>query len=304
LKKTILAPGILELILEAPAAAQTFEPGQFFRLQTLSHSSPMEALALTGAGVDRAKGTLSLIILDSGVSSRAAWSLKEGAALSLMGPTGAPTHLPENKKVVLVGGGLGNAVLFSIARALKARGCTVLYCAGYKNASSLFKREEIEDAACQVYWSTQEGDPIQSTRPGDLSLPGTVVDLLAHIRHNSYQTVLKGAPDFLLAIGSAPMMEAVQKVTGDPFYENTQTVAGLNTPMHCMMKGICGTCVQAGRDEHTGKAYLFLACINQDQPLHSIDFEVLKGRLRQNEVQEVLNYYWINGQETPSCHRS
>lgn len=304
LKKNILAPGILELILHAPSAAYAFKPGQFFRLQSLSSQVPMEALALTGAGVDLERGTLSVIILDSGVSSKSAWLFKEGDELSLMGPTGAPTDLPENKKALLVGGGLGNAVLFSIARALKERGCTVLYCAGYKNPSSLFKREEIEEAACQVYWSTQSGGLIKTARPGDFSLSGTVVDLLKQIRHNPSATVLKGAPDFLLTIGSASMMEAVQKVTRDPFYDDTQQMAGINTPMHCMMKGICGTCVQAGRDERTGKAYMFLACVNQDHPLHRIDFGVLKGRLRQNEVQEVLNYYWMNGQEQYFCHRS
>ena len=74
-----------------------------------------------------------------------------------MGPTGAPTEIPEDQNVLLLGGGLGNAVLFSIAKAMRERGNRVIYFAGYKKGEDLFKREEIEAATDQVIWSTDTG---------------------------------------------------------------------------------------------------------------------------------------------------
>ena len=84
----------------------------------------MEGLALTGAWVDKEKGLLSLIVLEMGVSSRLCAYLKPGEPVVVMGPTGTPTEIPHGEDVLLAGGGLGNAVLFSIAKALQARTAT------------------------------------------------------------------------------------------------------------------------------------------------------------------------------------
>ncbi len=84
-----------------------------------------------------------------------------------MGPTGQPTEIPEGETVLLAGGGLGNAVLFSIAASLKARGNRVLYFAGYKRGSDLFKRAAIEEPCDVVVWSVDEGPRIEARRPQD-----------------------------------------------------------------------------------------------------------------------------------------
>src|SRR2546426_1534495 len=91
-----------------------------------------------------------------------------------MGPTGTPTEIPEGQTVALVGGGLGNAVLFSIAAALKARGNRVVYFAGFKRAADLFKRRAIEGPCDVVVWSVDEGPLIPAHRPQDRSLLGNV----------------------------------------------------------------------------------------------------------------------------------
>ncbi|MGH9203787.1 MAG: pyridine nucleotide-disulfide oxidoreductase, partial [Vicinamibacterales bacterium] len=151
-----LTPTIVEVIVRAPAAARHFHPGQFYRLQNFERLSPhvssnghraalvMEGIALTGAWVDPDLGLLSLITLEMGVSSRLCAYLQRGEPVVVMGPTGTPTEIPENESVLLAGGGLGNAVLFSIAKAMKAKGNRVVYFAGYRNGADLFKREEIE----------------------------------------------------------------------------------------------------------------------------------------------------------------
>src|SRR5438132_11915414 len=122
-----LTPTIVEVIVRAPAAARGFQPGQFYRLQDYESLAPeiegtrlqMEGLALTGAWVDREAGLLSLIVLEMGSSSRMVAALTPGEHVVVMGPTGAPSTIPRGEDVILCGGGLGNAVLFSISKALR-----------------------------------------------------------------------------------------------------------------------------------------------------------------------------------------
>ncbi len=150
-----LTPKILEIVVKAPMAARAFKPGQFYRLQNYETLAPrvdgttlaMEGLALTGAGVDKENGLLSTIVLEMGGSSDLCALLKPGEPVILMGPTGTPTETPSGETVLLVGGGLGNAVLFSIAAALRAQGSRVLYFAGYKTIADRYKVEDIERAA-------------------------------------------------------------------------------------------------------------------------------------------------------------
>ena len=99
----------------------------------------MEPIALTGAWSDPDNGLLGLIVLEMGGSSDLCRYLKKGEAVVLMGPTGSPTEIPKNENVMLVGGGLGNAVLFSIGKAMRNNGCDVLYFAGYKNSQTYIR---------------------------------------------------------------------------------------------------------------------------------------------------------------------
>src|SRR5207249_5227156 len=181
-----LTPTIVEVIVRAPAAARGFQPGQFYRLQdyeSLAHQVEgtrlqMEGLALTGAWVDRERGLLSLIVLEMGSSSRLCAALEPGEPVVVMGPTGAPSTIPRGEDVVLCGGGLGNAVLFSISRALRDNGCRVVYFAGYKHAQDVFKRDEIEEATDVVVWSTDAGAPPRPRRPQDRAVRGNIVQAM------------------------------------------------------------------------------------------------------------------------------
>ncbi len=144
-----LTPTIVEVVVHAPAAARRFRPGQFYRLQNFESLAPrtqgtrlaMEGLALTGAWVDRERGLVSVIVLEMGGSSDLCTRLSPGEPVVLMGPTGTPTEIERDKTVVLVGGGLGNAVLFSIARAYRDAGSKVLYFAGYRRMVDRYKVE-------------------------------------------------------------------------------------------------------------------------------------------------------------------
>src|SRR5574337_543779 len=87
-----------------------------------SFQSQRKAMPKNAQTIDPARGLISLIVLEMGGSSRLCAILEPGEEIVLMGPTGTPTEIPEGETVLLAGGGLGNAVLFSIAAAIKARG--------------------------------------------------------------------------------------------------------------------------------------------------------------------------------------
>jgi NADPH-dependent glutamate synthase beta subunit-like oxidoreductase/NAD(P)H-flavin reductase len=159
-----LTANIVELTIHAPAAARAFRPGQFFRLQNFETLAPKvkntrlatEALALTGAWVDPDRGLVSTIVLEMGGSSDICASFRAGDPLILMGPTGEPTEIASGETYLLAGGGLGNAVLFSIGQAARAKGSKVLYFAAYKTPHDRFKVEQIEQAADAVIWCSDE----------------------------------------------------------------------------------------------------------------------------------------------------
>jgi NADPH-dependent glutamate synthase beta subunit-like oxidoreductase/NAD(P)H-flavin reductase len=303
-----LTPTIVEVVVRAPMQARKFEPGQFYRLQNYETDATvvadtklvMEGIALTGAWVDKAEGLLSLIVLEMGVSSRLCMTLKAGQRVVVMGPTGTPTEIPKNETVLLAGGGLGNAVLFSIAAALKENGCRVVYFAGYKKGEDLFKREEVEAATDQVIWSTDTGAEVEPRRPQDYHFRGNIVQSIKAYAEGTFRAPLFDlrTVDRIIAIGSDRMMAAVKQARHEtlaPYLSPTHVgVGSINSPMQCMMKEVCAQCLQRHVDPATGAESFVFSCFNQDQPLDRVDFQNLNARLRANTVQEKLSNLWLD----------
>ena len=306
-----LTPTIVEVIVRAPAAARHFHPGQFYRLQNFERLSLhvrtnghraallMEGIALTGAWVDKERGLLSLITLEMGVSSRLCAYLQPGEPVVVMGPTGTPTEIPKNDSVLLAGGGLGNAVLFSIAKALKAAGNRVVYFAGYRNGTDLFKREEIESSTDQVIWATDLGESITPSRPQDAHFRGNIVQAMVAYAEGRLgtQKVALGDVSRIIAIGSDRMMNAVRLARHGalaPYLKPGHVgIGSINSPMQCMMKEVCAQCLQRHIDPETGQEEFIFSCYNQDQDLDRVDFANLQARLRQNSVQEKISNLWF-----------
>ncbi len=294
-----LTPTIKEIIIRAPQAARKFLPGQFYRLQNYSANAlttdnfkmEMEGLALTGAWVDKANGLISLIILEMGGSSNFCRYLKVGEAVVLMGPTGTPTHIPNDKNIMLIGGGLGNAVLFSIGLALKANNCNVLYFAGYKKAEDRYKEADIEASAHQVVWCCDE-TKLSKNRDNDLSFKGNMIECIKHYS-KSYDPKIKLSDiDHMIVIGSDQMMKVVayERLNSlKALFKNDHIAIGsINSPMQCMMKEICGQCIQRHLDPTTGEESYVYSCENQDQLLDLVDFDNLSNRLKQNSLSEKI----------------
>lgn len=316
-----LTPTILDVVVKAPLQARKFEPGQFYRLQNFETSAPivdgtrlvMEGLALTGAWVDEEKGLLSMIVLEMGTSSRLCSLLKEGEEVLVMGPTGTPTEIPQDETVLLAGGGLGNAVLFSIAKALRDNKNKVIYFAGYKNGADLFKREEIENATDEVVWATDFGDEIVPQRPQDAHFRGNIVQAMIAYAEGKLgeQTVDLKDVDRIIAIGSDRMMNGVREARHNmlqPYLKQDHVAIGsINSPMQCMMKEVCAQCLQRHVNPHTGEEFFVFSCFNQDQHLDFVDFKNLNDRLKANSVQEKLTNLWLDrvfGKEEFKAQRS
>ena len=297
-----------QVVVRAPMAVRAFRPGQFYRLQNyemLSRNADgtrlaKEGLALTGAAVDREHGLLSTIVLEMGGSSDLCAQLAPGEPVILMGPTGHPTETPGGESVLLIGGGLGNAVLFSIGQTLRTNGSRVLYFAGYKRAVDRYKVEEIERAADAIVWCCDEAPGFRAERAQDKAFVGDIVTALDAYASGALgkAPIPLGEIDRVIAIGSDGMMAAVsrarQGMLGQHFKPGHKAIASINSPMQCMMKEICAQCLQVHRDPASGVESVVFSCFNQDQDLDRVDFDNLRARLSQNGVQEKLTRLWID----------
>ncbi len=303
-----LTPNIVEVVVRAPIAARAFLPGQFYRLQNYEALAPrtkntvlgMEGLALTGASVDHEHGLLSTIVLEMGGSSDLCALLKKGEPVILMGPTGTPSETPAKETVLLVGGGLGNAVLFSIGQKLREEGSRVIYFAGYKKIIDRYKVEEIERAADAVVWVCDEAPGFTAGRVQDSAFVGNIVEAMAAYGRGDLgdPPIPLSAVDRLIAIGSDGMMKAVQQARHTvlrPYLKpDHHAIGSINSPMQCMMKEICAQCLQVHKNPETGEETVVFSCFNQDQPLDHVDFASLRTRLSQNGAQEKLTKMWID----------
>ena len=306
-----LTPTIVEVVARAPMAARKFHPGQFYRIQNFESGAPVvedtslaaEALALTGAWVDRDKGLISLITLEMGTSSKLCALWQPGQQIVVMGPTGTPTEIPTNETVLLAGGGLGNAVLFSIGKAMRAAGNRVIYFAGYKSIDGVFKVEEIEAASDIVIWAVDPlpgAEAVPTTRPRDKSFIGNIVEAMLAYADGQLGEVPIALSDVdrIIVIGSDSMMAAVKAARFGvlkPHLKAGHTAIGsINSSMQCMMKGVCAQCLCRHVDPVTGEESFVYSCNNQDQLLDEVDFANLHQRLRQNSVQEKLSDLWLD----------
>jgi NADPH-dependent glutamate synthase beta subunit-like oxidoreductase/NAD(P)H-flavin reductase len=308
-----LTPTIIEVVLRAPMAARAFRPGQFYRLQNYEMMAPrvsepgigntvlaMEGLAMTGAWTDPEAGLVSVIALEMGGSSDLCAMLKPGEPVVLMGPTGTPTEIHPQSTVALVGGGLGNAVLFSIGAALRAAGSRVIYFAGYKKLQDRYKVADIERAADVIVWCSDEAPGFPPDRPQDRTFTGNIVQAMAAYGSGQLgdQPVPLADAEHMIVIGSDRMMQAVGLARHGalaPFLKPGHSAIGsINSPMQCMMKEVCAQCLQPQIDPATGERTVVFSCFNQDQPLDRVDFPALNERLRQNGVQEKVTAQWID----------
>ncbi len=186
--------------------------------------------------------------------------LKPGEPVVLMGPTGTPTEIPAGETVVLAGGGLGNAVLFSIGHALRAAGSKVLYFAGYKKMPTATRSPRSRRRPTSWSGAATKAPGFSADRPQDRAFVGNIVQAMLALRdgrRSAQRPIPLEDADRIIAIGSDRMMAAVARARHGvlaPYLKPTHRAIGsINSPMQCMMKEICAQCLQPHVDPATGK---------------------------------------------------
>ena len=302
-----LAPDLIELEIEAPGAAASWRPGQFFRIQDFESrarqvdatSLAMEGIAAMPCAVDAARGTIALALSTAGGSGAIAAHLKPGDPVALMGPDGTPLLLPESGAVLLAGSGFGAAALVPIAEAMRARGRRTLVFAGFASADGRFKQAEIERCADSVVWCAATGPAIQPARTQDKSFAGPVADAVVAYGKGTLGEVAipLGEVARAYAIGPSALAHGLAETRHAEIAAllkpGVALTGSLLVPMQCMAKEICGRCLAAVRDPKTGATRLVFACVDHNLPLELVDLETLDERLAQNATSERLTGAWI-----------
>lgn len=305
-------PVVLEMWVRAPLAARNFEAGQFFRMQTFeSLSATIENTRLqvplqtvSGAGV---RGDMiRLMLLKWGANARLAGMLKKGDPLVLMGPTGAAMDVGSGKTFLILSGTWGAAVMLGLGPVLRAAGNRVIYVAAYGDRDQLYSKQELEAATDTIIWAVAKGAPIETARPQDCSVvTGNMIELLRDYAagtigpENSLLRTDTTRIDEILVMGSTGLLQAMQNSLGSElagiFRQDTKVMGTVGSPMQCMMKGVCGQCLQWQIDPESGeRTRAVFSCAMQDQPLMWIDIENLKARQGQTRLQEHLTTLWVN----------
>lgn len=249
-----LTPSIHLLKILAPAVARKAREGQFVML-TIDEKG--ERIPLTIAGYDRAQGTVTIIFMELGKTTRKLASLGIGdSVLSFLGPLGVATHIEKYGTVVCVGGGFGVATTAPIARAMKEAGNTVISIMGFRNKELMFWEDELRRFSDEVYITTDDGS---------YGRKGVVTDPLKEMLEQGRKI------DLVMAIGPAIMMKFVAKIT-EPF--GVKTIVSLN-PILVDGTGLCGSCrVSIGGET-------MFACVDgPDFDGHQVDWDLLMSRQR------------------------
>lgn len=261
LRKELLSEGVYRFDVDAPRLAKKTQPGQFIILRVNEEG---ERIPLTVADFDREKGVITIIFQVVGASTELLASLKEGdEILDFVGPLGKKSEIePGLGTVVCIGGGIGVAPVYPIARGLKEAGNKVISIIGARSKDILILEKEMRAASDET---------IVTTDDGSYGVKGFVTTALA-------QLVERGEKiDLVYAIGPVVMMKSVADATR-PL--GLKTIVSLN-PIMVDGTGMCGGCrVQVGDETK-------FACVDGPEfDAHLVDFAGLRERQAMYRDQE------------------
>jgi ferredoxin--NADP+ reductase len=247
-----IAPGIKRFTIEASRIARKHRPGQFVILRIYDKG---ERIPLTIERADPAKGTVNIVVQSIGKTTHLLNSLKAGdSILDIVGPLGKPSEIENFGTVVVMGGGVGTAMAYPTAAALKKAGNRVLCIIGGRNKDLVILENEMRQVCDSVFVTTDDGSYADK---------GLVTDKLRQLIENGTRV------DLVMAVGPIPMMRAVADLTGK---HQIRTIVSLN-PIMIDGTGMCGGCrvLIGGKSE--------FACVDGPEfDAHRIDFAVLVQR--------------------------
>ena len=220
-KKRSLNPTVSLMEIEVPFVAKKAEPGQFIIVRPFENS---ERIPLTVAGYDREKGTITIIYQIVGATTIELDSLNEGdSVVDFVGPLGVATHTEGLKKVAIVGGGVGCAIAYPVAKKLHDLGCEVHSIIGFRNKDLVILEDEFRDISDKCILMTDDGSKGEK---------GVVTAPLKELIESGENY------DEVIAIGPLVMMKYVVATT-KPY--NVKTMVSMN-PIMIDGTGMCGGC--------------------------------------------------------------
>ena len=221
LRKEVLNPTVTLMEVEAPLVAKKAEPGQFIILRV---DEDGERIPLTVADFDRAAGSITIIFQVVGATTRKLNQLSEGDFIhDFVGPLGRATHTEGLKKVAVVGGGVGCAIAYPVAKKLHQQGCEVHAIVGFRNRELVILEEAFETASTKL---------VRMSDDGSWGEKGLVTDALKQLIESGEQY------DEVITIGPLIMMKFVCQLTKQ---YGIKTVASMN-PIMIDGTGMCGGC--------------------------------------------------------------
>ncbi|RLI84549.1 MAG: sulfide/dihydroorotate dehydrogenase-like FAD/NAD-binding protein [Archaeoglobales archaeon] len=269
LEKIELAPNIKEIVVEAPLIAKKAEPGQFVIVIV---DEKGERIPLTIADFDRDKGTITIVFLEIGKSTMKLGRLNVGDEIAhVTGPLGNPSEIPKGETIVFVGGGVGTAAVYPIARKAKQAGNYIISIIGARTKDLLIWEDRMREVSDEL---------IVTTDDGTYGRKGVVTEPLKELLEER-------EIDRVVAIGPAIMMKFVA-LTTKPY--GVKTIASLN-PIMVDGSGMCGACrVQVG-------GVTKFACIDGPEfDAHEVDFDLLLKRLATyREEEEFAKKLFLEG---------
>ena len=246
-RKKVLNPTVTLMEIEAPLVAKKAEPGQFIILRTDERG---ERIPLTVADFDRYKGTVTIIFQVVGATTEKLNHLNEGDYLhDFVGPLGKATHTAGLKRVAVVGGGVGCAIAYPVAKNLHGQGCEVHAICGFRTKDLVILEDEFKNASSKYILMSDDGTSGEK---------GLVTDALKKLIESGEKY------DEVITIGPLIMMKFVCALTKE---YDIKTVASMN-PIMIDGTGMCGGC----RLTVGGK--MVFACVDGPEfDGHQIDFD-------------------------------
>ncbi len=253
--KRMLTPETAYLEVKAPAIANHWKAGQFVIIRPTETS---ERIPVTIVGGSKERGTITLVIQAIGKTSKITVALEAGDVMpDVLGPLGQPASIEKVGHVLCIAGGVGVAELLPVARAFRAAGNEVTALCGARTKSLIILDKELQSAADEVLWATDDGSA---------GLHGNVVDLM-----KAWRSQQSAPPDVAHVIGPIPMMRFSSALTKE---WGVKTYASLN-PIMVDGTGMCGGC----RITEGGK--IRFACVDGPEfDAHLVDFDELTRRNR------------------------
>jgi len=264
-EKQTLGPNVTRYEIKAPRIAKARQCGQFVIVRALPHS---ERIPLTIADVNTQTGTITLIVQTVGKSTLEMTTLKKGGSFAdVAGPLGQPSHIAKYGTVVVIGGGLGTAVVYPQAVALRNAGNKIISIIGARTKDLIILEELLGSVSDRLIITTDDGSSGKK---------GLVTDALRELVENPQTKV-----DAVYCAGPVIMMKAVSELTR-PL--NIPTIVSLN-PVMVDGTGMCGGC------RVTIDGQRKFACVDGPEfDGHKVDFDQLMDRLKTYKGHEDKKY--------------